>query len=185
MVYTYKKVLEKYGTHYKLIRAIKSGKIIKLNRGMYASSSDYSDFDYIVTKYHKTVFTMDSAFYLLGLTKAIPNKYYLATKRTALRMKEDNIVQYYQVNNIYNIGIVNIKINNLTVKVYDKERMLIELIRNKNRLNQDYFNEILDNYKKIKNNLNIKKINKYLKAFNTKKYILDIINKNLDLNLVI
>ena len=52
---------------------------------------------------------MESAFYYHGLTNKKPNKYHLATTRTALRMKDENINQYYQINSLFHLGVIFLK----------------------------------------------------------------------------
>ncbi len=39
-------------------------------------------------------------------------------------------------------------VESATINIYDKERMLIELIRNKNQMAFDYYKEIISNYRK-------------------------------------
>lgn len=45
----------------------------------------------------------------------------------------------------------------MEVKIYDRERMLIELIRNRNSIGFDYYKEIIQNYREIKDTLSTKK----------------------------
>mgnify|MGYP004468011523 FL=1 len=45
----------------------------------------------------------------------------------------------------------------MEVKIYVRERMLIELIRNRNLIGFDYYKEIIENYREIKDTLNTKK----------------------------
>ena len=49
--------------------------------------------------------------------------------------------------------------------------MLIELIRNKNILPFDYYKEIIENYRNIIYELDIEKIQEYIKKFPKKDYI--------------
>ena len=47
------------------------------------------------------------------------------------------------------------------MNIYSKERLLIELIRYKNKLPFDYYKEIIDSYRKIIHELNLEKIEEY------------------------
>ena len=47
---------------------------------------------------------MDSAFYFHNLTGVIPNKIALATKRNALRIKDDKIIQVFTSEKLFGIG---------------------------------------------------------------------------------
>ena len=61
------------------------------------------------------------------------------------------------------------------MKIYDKERMLIELARGKNTMGYDMYKEIITNYRKISDSLDIEKIEKYLIYFPYKDRLFEII----------
>lgn len=185
MLYNHKDALKKYGTHGEIIKALNKGKIIKLERNIYGTSTECTDLEYIITKYPKVVFTMDSAFYYLGLSKEEPKLLHLATNRTAVRMKDKCVEQYYQLDKFFNVGVTIFKINNLTIHMYNKERMLIELIRNRVKIKDSLYDEVIKNYYSQKETLNEKKLVNYLKKFNSKKGIVNKINEELDMDLVI
>ena len=57
--------------------------------------------------------------------------------------------------------------------------MLIELIRNQKSTQLDYYVEILNSYRQIKNELNFNKIIKYMKNFKIEKFIYEKIMKEV------
>ncbi len=61
--------------------------------------------------------------------------------------------------------------DHVTCRIYDKERMLIELLRFKNKLPYDYYKEILGNYRMQISNLDIERIQKYAAIFPKSKMI--------------
>ena len=185
MIYNHKSAIKKYKTHAGIIKAVENGKLIKLERNLYATSDDYTEFEYIVNKYPKVIFTMQSAFYYLGLCHEKPEKFHLATKRTAIRMKDKCVKQYYQFDKFFTVGVINMKVENINIHLYNKERMLIELIRSQGRIDDDLFTEIINNYKKSKDDLDYKKLISYIKKFNGKNNLIYRINKELELDLVI
>lgn len=85
----------------------------------------------ISKKYTNAIFTMDSAFYFHNLTDVIPSKIILSRKRKALRIKDNKIIQVFTSEKLFEIGKMQMIVEGATINVYDKERMLIELIRNK------------------------------------------------------
>ena len=183
MIYTYRGALEKYKTSFQVQKAVKKGKLTKLSRGIYTSSDEFSNFDYVVKKYPKVIFTMNSAFYYLGLTEKKPLKYHLATSRTSLRIKDDNVEQYFQIDKFLSLGVIKKKVNSRYINIYNKERMLIELIRLKNRLDPSYYEEIIHNYYLRKEELNITKLNNYINKFKMRKYLVQKIYEELDMDL--
>ena len=59
----------------------------------------------------------------------------------------------------------------VSFKIYDKERMLIELLRFKNIYPYDYYKEILSNYRKQVYELDIERIQEYADIFPKRKMI--------------
>ncbi|MBR2067643.1 MAG: hypothetical protein IJ875_05225, partial [Solobacterium sp.] len=80
--------------------------------------------------------------------------------------------QYYVFSNIFNVGVTTLVHRDATVKIYDKERMLIELLRFKNKLPFDYYKEIIGNYRRIIYNLDIERIQDYAERFPLNKMVL-------------
>lgn len=99
---------------------------------------------------------MDSAFYYHNLTDVIPEKEYLALKRNSTKISDSRIKVVYYQEKFFDIGKSTLNINGVKVKIYGKERMLIELIRNRNSIGFDYYKEIIENYREIKDTLNTK-----------------------------
>ena len=108
---------------------------------------------------------MDSAFYHYNLTDVIPNKIYLATPRNARVIKNEQIEQIFMDKSILNVGKSVVKINNENVYMYDRERLLIELIRKRKQIPFDYYKEIIANYREIVDELDIHKIEQYLSLY--------------------
>ena len=49
--------------------------------------------------------------------------------------------------------------------MYDKERLLVELIRKRKQIPFDYYKEIIANYRRISNVLDMYKIEEYLSLY--------------------
>ena len=109
-----------------------------------------------VYKYPYTVVTMKSAFFFHGLTDVIPDECDLATTRDATKIKNKRVKQYFVPE-----GIETADYKGYDIRIYNKERMLIELVRYKSKLPFDYYKEIILNYRKILPRLDIQKIQDY------------------------
>ena len=116
---------------------------------------------------------MNSAFYYHNLTDTIPDKYFLATDKDAAKISDNRVIQKYENSDILNLGIIQMKQDGAIIKIYNKERMLLELIRNKNNMPFDYYKEILNNYRKIVYNLNIRDIQDYADELPKNKMIME------------
>ncbi len=170
MIYKRKEYVERYGV-YEMRKNIKEGKIHKISNGYYSDDTKNDEINIITKKYKNSVFTMESAFYILGLTNKKPLKHTIATKREGTRFKDKDIKQYYMKDNLFDIGITEVDYKNTKIRVYDKERMLIELIRNRSTLSFDYYKEIIRNYRKIINKMDGYKLVEYLGHFTNGKKI--------------
>ena len=92
---------------------------------------------------------MNSAFYYHQLTDVIPEKYYLATNCDASKIADSRVVQIFENSANLELGAEHIDYGGTSIYIYNKERMLVELLRNKNKLPFDYYKEILKNYRNI------------------------------------
>ena len=68
---------------------------------------------------------------------------YLATNRNATTIHSDKIQQIRMKDELYNLGKTQIGYEGITINIYDKERMLIDLARNKNQIGYDLYKEII------------------------------------------
>lgn len=79
----------------------------------------------------------------------------MATSKGVKRIRNKRVKQKYENSSEFNLGVSKVIHNTIEIKIYNKERMLVELIRNKNNLPFDYYKEILSNYRKIVDELDI------------------------------
>lgn len=165
MIYSYKEVLQKYGSRYNIEKALKNKEIYRLDKNIYSEKSFINPLILSSKKYPYAVITMDSAFYYYNLTDVIPNKIYLATPRNARIIKNQEIEQIFMDKSILDVGKSTVKVNNEDVYMYDKERLLIELIRKRKQIPFDYYKEIIANYREIVDDLDMYKIEQYLSLF--------------------
>lgn len=131
----------------------------------------------------KTIFLILTVHFYHGLTDNISLKYYLAGKRRA--QKIEDVIQTFMDDKYFKISDAFIYYNNTKLRIYDKERILIELVRNKNSISCDMYKEIINNYRNIINSLNLLKLQDYLSKFNDGEKYLEKLNdrkKQLDKN---
>ena len=165
MLLTYQECLDKYGSDYQLKKEIGSGALFMKEKGIYSTKRNVSEIDVIMRKYPKTVCTGKSAFYYHSISDVIPDHYYLATRRTDTRIKDSRIIQSFLKNEIFDVGITEIQYNNSNIRIYDKERMLIELMRFRSKFPMDYYKEIIGNYRKLSFELDFGIIEDYAATF--------------------
>lgn len=175
MLLSYQDCKNKYRNHYQVQKAVDAGQLHKIEAGIYADTPVVSELEVISFKYQQAVFTMDSAFYYHGLTDVIPEQYHLATSKDARKIKEKQIRQYFHRDDIFLIGATSQQHNGITIRIYDRERMLIELMRNKKAMPFDYYKEIIESYRRITQELDIEKLQEYILAFPKQNHIWEAI----------
>ena len=149
MLLSFSECIQKYGSKYNLKKKVMNGEIYQLEKGVYSDKKYVPEFQIISKKYPAAVFTLNSAFYYHQLTDVIPDQYYLATKSDSAKIADQRVIQIFENSGGLELGAEHIEYNGVYVHMYNKERLLIELLRNKNKLPFDYYKEILGNYRKL------------------------------------
>ena len=147
MFFTYKECIEKYENDYFLEKALTESQLYKVEKGIYSDSPHWRDIALVAFKNKNAIFTMNSAFYYQDLTDTIPENYYLGTHRDSAKIKDINVKQFFYPDKTFMLGVEEKIVYGTTIRLYSKERLLIELIRHKNKLPFDYYKEIISNYR--------------------------------------
>ena len=77
------------------------------------------------------------------------------------------------------LGKTQIEIENTIINIYNEERMLVELIRKKNTIPFDYYKEIISNYRKRKDKLDIYKIQEYISYYKNEISLYDTLMREV------
>ncbi len=179
MIYTYSELKNNGLDNYNINKKVEKNELYKIENGLYSDTEKYNQLEYIVKKYQNSIFTSESAFFYLGLTDYIPGKYFLATKHNAKKIENDKIEQIFMANHFFETGKTEMNYNNVEINIYNKERMLIELIRNKNVFAFDYYKEIISNYREIADEIDMSLLADYLERFANGKNIFEIIHREV------
>ncbi|MBR0138245.1 MAG: hypothetical protein IJM15_07530 [Erysipelotrichaceae bacterium] len=179
MLFSYQECLEKYGSDYRIKKELASESLFMKEKGIYSTKRNVPEIEIIMYKYPKTVCTGKSAFYYHGLTDVIPEHYYLASKRTDYRINDSRIIQTFQKENLYEAGITEIDYNNSRIRVYNRERMLIELLRFSSRIPMDYYKEIIQSYRQLTYEMDFLLIEEYVSLFHNGDTLMTVIQKEV------
>ena len=179
MVMGYQEVVKRYGSVYHINKAIGESKLFKIGRGIYSESSTSSEIEIISARYPQAIFTMDSAFYFHGLTDVIPTMLHLATRRNMLRIRNPRVRQYFEQEQSFGVGKINLSFNGISVPTYDKERMLLELVRRQTELPFDYYKEIIRNYRQQAESLDMEKLETYMEQIDRRMNYYRILQKEV------
>ena len=179
MLYNWKEVNELYGYPLKVREAMERGEIYRIKRGYYASKPNVNPFSYLTTKYPHAIITMDTAFFIYGLTDVIPDKTHLATMRNATRINDAGVVQAFMSERIFEPGKTKLEYDGVSITIYDRERMLVEALRNSKSMPFDYYKEIIAGYRRISDELNYHRIDEYILLFKKNDYLYDMLRREV------
>lgn len=171
MILSYSEAVNQFGSEYKLAKAVEEKRIFRHEEGIYSTNLYESELGIVMKKYPKAVLTGEYAFFSHGLTNVIPEKYDLATPSKAARITDKRVRQFYVNPDVFDFGIEEKTIDGVKVRIYDKERMLIELLRNRNSMSYDLYKEIILAYREIVNKLELPRIQEYVLVFPKSKMI--------------
>lgn len=159
--YAYKRVMENKkneiilanstnkAEYMRLVRACKSGKIIRIRRGVYAFpsalASTIPDIEKIIPQ---GVVCLYSAFRYYQLSTHIPSATCLAVaaNRAIKAPQYPPIDLYFWKKNYLSFGVVDIAIEGYSVRMTDLERTVCDAVRYRNKIGLDTFGEVLTNY---------------------------------------
>ncbi len=145
--------------------------IEQIAKGVYVKKGkNINDFYILQNRYKKGIFSHNTALYFYHLTDRTPLKYDL-TFKSKTRVHDNTIDVHYVKDEFFDIGITSISFNDGTsVKVYELERTIIDIIRNRNKMDNQILNTAIKGYIKRKDN-NMVKLAKYAKIFNVEKIL--------------
>lgn len=179
MILNYSECLKTYGNAYQIKKALSEKLLFKVMDGLYSDSDNPKELEIFIKKHQEVVFTMMSAFYYLGVSDVIPNKYYVVTNKDATKIKDSNVMQYFDNNNTLDVGLIKLSYNGVSIPIYNKERMLIELVRYKNKIPYDYYKEIISYYREHINDIDVSLVLDYIQLFPKKDLIIKIIQSEV------
>ncbi len=182
MIYLYTDLTKKGLSDYQIKKLVKEEKLFMFKKGAYSTTKDYNYLEYIAKKHPNAVVTLNTACKCYGLIKSDKLPYYIATKQKDRKINDDNVKQIFMSDNLYKIGVSKITYQGFNILIYDLERLLIEVVRNKVNISYDDYHEIINSYQKINKLLNKNKLNSYISCFKDKK-ISERINREVYQNI--
>ena len=152
-----------------LTRMIERGIIERVARGIYISVDTIED-TYFITQAicKKGIFSHETALYFHDLCDRTPIKFQLTvpSNYNNISIKNSNYEFFYLKEELYNVGIIEMKTPyGNKVKVYDLERTICDIIRNKKKIEIALFTDAMKRYAERKDRNSIK-LHKYAKLFN-------------------
>lgn len=175
-IVTYKELLDAGYTKYQIKKLCDQEILEKLDRGVYGLINDLKDEFLIHQMNNQFIFySNETALYLHNLCDRYPSKMSVTTK-SGYHIRNTNLKVYYVKEELLFLGVETIKTpQGSDVLVYDKERTICDIIKNKNRIDQRVNIQGLQNYF-LHDHPNMRKLSKYAKALNIQRKVIYIID---------
>jgi predicted transcriptional regulator of viral defense system len=151
---------------------VDSGKLVKQARGIYSlPESGIDEMAILQHSYSNIIFSHATALYLHNLTDRAPLNYTVTLPMgyNIKSLHNKNINCIYVKRNLWNIGTIKIKDPfGETVKTYNKERTICDIIKKRNSLDIQIITDAIKQYL-LKTDRNLLLLNKYAKLFRIEK----------------
>lgn len=176
--YVTSKELSNLGIHRMYLNIMKEKGIIeKVGNGIYIDSTKVEDSYYVFSlELSKVVYSHMTALYFHGLSiKATNDKYDITVPNNYFnyKIKEHNV--FYVDKDIYELGLAEVKtpMGN-SVRVYDVERCICDIIRSKKRMDSEYVKHSIREYVKRKDK-DLVKLSSYADKMGIKEEVMNYI----------
>ena len=171
MIYLYKDLTKLGKNDFNIKKMVEKKELYMIKKGIYSTTEDFNYLELLSKKHPNIIFTLQTACYCYGLLKQNNVPYYIVTKQKDRKIKDENVKQIFMTDELYSIGMNHVKYLGFDIQIYDLERLLIEVVRNKKNIDFDTYLEIMQGYKKIIKLLNKNKINQYIIYFKDPKIL--------------
>jgi predicted transcriptional regulator of viral defense system len=166
---TLKEVLNQGISKYEFYKFAEKNGLERVGQGIYVSADVWPDSMYLIhLRSAQAIFSHETALFLHDMTDREPS-YYSVTVRTGYnphRLKEDGIKVYTIRKELHMLGKSKIKTPfGHTVPVYDIERTLCDVLRSRNGVEIQVFQDALKSYVKRKDK-NLRSLMQYADALN-------------------
>lgn len=160
-----------------LSNLVNDKKIERVGIGIYKLPEYPIDNFYILSKSSKNMcYSHATSLYLHDMSDRIPLIYDITVpyNYSGNLSNNANVSLRYVKDDIFDFGMIDIKtINGLTVKCYDLERTLCDIIKDKNRIDKEIYSKALKEYARDKDK-NILNLVKYAKKLDIEEEVVEL-----------
>jgi len=166
------KILDENKIHRQYLKnLVDEGYLIKVSRGLYVRPDKDINEYYIMGEQYKTgIFSHNTALYFYDLTDRTPFELDM-TFPSNVRISNDMINSHYISKDKIEIGLTKKELEDgTTIRLYNMERTICDIIRDRNKIDSQIFNTALKEYMK-RNDKNLNLLYEYAKKFNILKIL--------------
>lgn len=189
----YKKIFEQYGgmmrskqlreeniLYRPLQKLIQQGCVEKVRYGYYQwiDQEDFSEVSTVIRLFPDAILCMDTALWFYGYSDRTPAEWHLAVSKDSgkSRFKIDYpfVKPYYIEPSLLDMGLTAGEMDGHQVRIYDKDRLMCDCLRYRNKMDKEIFNKAIQNYIADPDK-SIPKLLEYAELLRVKKTVKDLI----------
>lgn len=161
-------------------RLIDDGYVEKVRTGYYQwiDPEDFSEAGTVSRLYPDAIFCMETALRYYGYSDRNPIAWHLAVSKDSgksrFRISVPIVKPHYVEPTLLEIGLASGDIDSHSVRIYDKERVICDCLRYRNRMDKEIFNKAIQRYV-IDPEKNIPRLLEYADALRVQRVAKDLI----------
>lgn len=134
-----------------LNRLVENGQLERVMHGVYASpNKDINEFWLMGEKYKNGIYSHNTALYFYGMTDRTPIQLDM-TFPSNNRVNNEYLNIHYIKNEYHKLGVTTLKLEDKTeIQIYNVERTICDIIRDRNKIDPQIFNNAMNEYIKRK-----------------------------------
>lgn len=150
---------------------VKKGLLKRIEHGIYASpDKNINEFWLMGEKYKNGIYSHNTALYFYKMTDRTPLQLDMTFPNNN-RVKNDLLSVHYIKNEHHKLGLTKLELeNNITIQIYNVERTICDIIRDRNKIDLQIFNTAIKEYMKRKDK-NLILLSEYAKKFKIEKIL--------------
>ena len=131
---------------------LKEGLVEKVRTGYYqwVDNDNLSEVATVIRLFPDGVLCMDTALRYYGYSDRTPVEWHVAvnkySNRTRFHIDYPFVKPYFVAPELLELGLCEQNIDGNTVKMYDKERVICDCLRYRNKIDKELFNKAIQNY---------------------------------------
>lgn len=159
----------------KIKKYVDEGRLERAARGIYAMTDILTDeYALLQSRCTKAIFSYGTALYILGMSDRAPHILDMTVRQGAnvhsVTKNTSNVRFHYVKPELLELGVIESQSPlGATVRQYDRERCICDLIRDKDQMEMQLYSQAIKEY--FKGNPNSRKLLKYGKVFGIEKEI--------------
>lgn len=163
-----------------LQKLVEQGFVEKVRYGYYqwVNPNDCSEVGTVIRLFPDAIFCMETALWYYGYSDRIPLEWHLAVSKDSgkSRFKIDYpfVKPHYIIPACLEIGLACGNMDGYQVRVYDKERVICDCLRSRNKMDKEIFNKAIQSYIADPEK-NIPHLLEYAEALRVKKTVKELI----------